>query len=122
MSVPWGNSDDSQEFVDLDETPTPEEESEEFKTPDELKIEEIRASRLKNSQFQDDMKARRKFANRAFGITIFWLIALVVFVSLQFTKFFGFSLTEAEFITVVTTTTASVFGFWMLVGSYLFRR
>jgi hypothetical protein len=32
----------------------------------------------------------------------------------------GRGLEQAEFITVVTTTTGSVFGFWWLVGSYLF--
>lgn len=32
----------------------------------------------------------------------------------------GEGLDDPQFITVVTTTTASVFGFWFLVGRYLF--
>ena len=35
---------------------------------------------------------------------------------------FGFGLGEPEFIAVVTTTTASVFGFGFIVGNYLFPK
>ena len=50
-----------------------------------------------------------------------WVIFLisVTFVQL-FLRIFERGLHDGEFIAVVTTTTASVFGFWWLVGRYLF--
>jgi hypothetical protein len=36
-------------------------------------------------------------------------------------RMFGSGLRDIEYITVITTTTASVFGFWAIVGRYLFN-
>ncbi len=122
MAAPWDNVPKDGEYVDLEKAPTPEEEREEFKTDDERKAEEVIALKLKNNQFKDDMAARRKYAGRAYTVTLFWLFSLILFVLLQYIKPCGWQLTEVEFVTVVTTTTASVFGFWMLVLNYLFKR
>jgi hypothetical protein len=47
------------------------------------------------------------------------LLISISFVQL-IAKFFGHGLDTAEFVAIVTTTTASIFGFWWLVGRYLF--
>ncbi len=47
-----------------------------------------------------------------------FLISVTIFQMLL--RIFGTGLHDGEFIAVVTTTTASVFGFWWLVGRYLF--
>ena len=68
-----------------------------------------------------DMDERIIFADRAFLIAILWVIFLICLPILQSVlSFWKFGLTDAQFITVITTTTASVFGFWYLVGRYLF--
>lgn len=68
-----------------------------------------------------DMGERIFFADRAFFLTFIWVIFLVVlpFVQMIF-SIWGKGLSDSQFITVVTTTTTSVFGFWYLVGRYLF--
>lgn len=69
-----------------------------------------------------DMSERIFYADRAFLVTLVWVVFLV---ALTFTQtavsFWDKGLSDAQFITVVTTTTASVFGFWLLVGKYLHR-
>ena len=63
-----------------------------------------------------------RYANNAYGITQAWIGFLMVLTFAQLTlKPLHIGLASAEFITVFTTTTAAVFGFWLLVGQYLFR-
>jgi hypothetical protein len=70
-----------------------------------------------------DMSERITFADRAFLITLIWVIFLIVVVAAQMIlSLWGKGLTNGQFITVVTTTTTSVFGFWYLVGQYLFPK
>jgi hypothetical protein len=70
-----------------------------------------------------DMGERVLYADRAFVITIVWVAFLIAF---PFVQMIGvrenFALSDAAFITVTTTTTASIFGFWLLVGQYLYYR
>ncbi|WP_299437139.1 hypothetical protein [uncultured Rhodospira sp.] len=67
------------------------------------------------------MEGRKKFAERAFAITVLWVFFLIAlpFVQMVF-SIWGIGLSDTQFATVVTTTTAAVFGFWALVGRYLF--
>lgn len=68
------------------------------------------------------MKERIRYANNAYGITQAWIGFLIVITIMQFSlKPLGMGLSDAAFITVFTTTTASIFGFWLLVGRYLFN-
>lgn len=68
-----------------------------------------------------DMGERIIFADRAFLITFIWVIFLILLPLIQMIfSCWGKGLSDSQFITVVTTTTASVFGFWALVGRYLF--
>ena len=108
-----------QDLVYLDPTPTGEEE-------DELLFgEPISSPKDLNAQMlaerQQDMSERIHFADRAFLITLVWVFFLVALTFIQMImSIWDKGLTNPQFVTVVTTTTASVFGFWTLVGRYLF--
>ena len=69
-----------------------------------------------------DMSERIFYADRAFLVTLVWVVFLVILTFAQMAvSFWDKGLNDAQFITVVTTTSASVFGFWLLVGNYLHR-
>ena len=66
---------------------------------------------------------REDFAERAFIITICWLIFLCFVTVAQLVLpicRWGNRLESSEFIALVTTTSATVFGFWYVVGRSLF--
>jgi hypothetical protein len=111
---------ESGEIVVLDRTPTGQEEEELlFDNPVEEPAD--LNDRLDQVERVQDMTERKKFADRAFAITVLWVAFLIILPFVQmFFSIWGMGLTDAQFITVVTTTTAAVFGFWMLVGRYLF--
>ena len=78
---------------------------------------------LRNRQFSQNIIERRRFGVRAYRMAQTWVSFLMIVVFAQLVLgIFNCGLTEKEFITVVTTTTASVFGFWWLVGRYLFPK
>lgn len=69
-----------------------------------------------------DMSERIYYADRAFLVTLIWVFFLVGLTFAQMlASIWNHGLSDAQFVTVVTTTTASVFGFWLLVGNYLHR-
>lgn len=106
-------SDSEKGTIQVDRHPTPEGEDRFFRD------EKYRT--LRNNQFEQNIRERRRFGIRAYRMAQAWLTFLMFIVVAQlFLKLFGHGLSEKEFITVVTTTTASVFGFWWLVGRYLF--
>jgi hypothetical protein len=101
--------------VPLDKDPNPEKEAKEFEGPEE------EAKHLRSADYEQDISERRKFATRSFILTCVWLGFVVVSTIAQFTlNAVGHGLDTYQFITLITTTTASVFGFWLLVGRYLF--
>lgn len=76
---------------------------------------------LANSEMNQILSHREKFAEHAYGITQTWIGFLIVITVAQFSlKKFGYGLDYKEFIAVFTTTTAAVFGFGLLVGKFLF--
>lgn len=104
-------------FVIVDRTPTQGEEVEFFKNEFE------RAAKIANDSNHQDMGERKRYADKAYGITQSWIGFLMVITLAQFSlKPINMGLSDATFITVFTTTTASIFGFWLLVGQYLFRK
>lgn len=101
--------------IEIDRTPTAEEELATFDP------ERARARKLRNDSDQQDIEERQRYAGHAYGITQAWVGFLIVLTFAQLClKPMGLGLGREEFITVFTTTTASVFGFWLLVGRYLF--
>jgi hypothetical protein len=102
--------------IEIDRTPTYEEEDGTFDP------EKQRANKLANDSDEQDMGERIRYANNAYGITQAWIGFLMVLTVAQLClKPVDLGLSDAAFITVFTTTTASIFGFWLLVGNYLFR-
>lgn len=82
-----------------------------------------RQQKLQNDSDEQDMGERKRYANHAYAITQAWVGFLIVVTIAQMAlKPLGMDLETPEYITFVTTTTASVFGFWLLVGNYLFRK
>jgi hypothetical protein len=80
------------------------------------------SKRIRNKSDKQDMKERKRYADNAYGITQAWIGFLMVMTVAQIClKPLSLGLSDAAFIAVFTTTTASVFGFWLLVGNYLFR-
>lgn len=101
-----------QEPLKLDDTPTGKEEEKEL----------FSREHLETLSFEQDIKERKKFADRAYTITKIWVGFLVLLTGLQFfLKKAQFVLSEIEFNVVFSTTTASVLAFWYLVGKYLFN-
>lgn len=108
------------DLIVLDRTPTGTEEEEFlFENPVDEPVD--LNAKLDHAERLQDMGERRKFSDRAFAITVIWVAFLIVlpFVQMIFSAF-GSGLSDAQFVTVITTTTAAVFGFWLLVGRYLF--
>lgn len=92
-------------------------EAEDFEKPD------VRAKHLKNKQYEQDIRERKRFAIHAVRFTKSWICFLIIVTFIQ--QFLGIwhaGLSDGEFIAVVTTTTVSVLGFWLLVGRYLFPK
>lgn len=85
-------------------------------------LEDVRRRRLQNDSDSQDMGERIRYANHAYGVTQAWIGFLIVLTIAQLSlKPLSLGLSDTAFITVFTTTTASVFGFWLLVGNYLFQ-
>lgn len=104
------------EEISVDRDPTFDEEMGTFDP------EEQRRKELENQSFQQDMGERIRYANNAYGITQAWIGFLIVITIMQFSLApIKMGLSDPAFIAVFTTTTASIFGFWMLVGRYLFN-
>lgn len=111
---------DTGELLVLDRTPTGQEE-EEFLFDNPVDDPADLNARLEHAERLQDMGERRKFSDRAFAVTVVWVLFLITLPVLQmFFSIWGVGLTDAQFVTVITTTTSAVFGFWYLVGRYLF--
>jgi len=106
------------EIINVDPNPTPEkEEKAEFSDPDSHR------KRLTNIQTAQNIQECKKYASNSSKLATCWTVFLIIVVIAQFfARWFGSGLHSEEFIAVVTTTTASVLGFWYLVGRYLFPK
>lgn len=110
ISVP-----DRFEEIPLDRNPDPEREMLRFETPEE------REKHLRNINLAQDIAERRKFASRSFRLTYIWIIFIILSTIAQFVlNAMRRGLPVPDFIALITTTSAAVFGFWLLVGRYLF--
>lgn len=106
---------DPDDEITLDKNPDPEREALRFETPEQ------REKHLRNIDLEQDIKERRKFADRSFKLTCLWVGFIVLSTIAQFIlNAIGRGLPGPDFIALITTTSATVFGFWLLVGRYLF--
>jgi hypothetical protein len=87
-----------------------------------FKSEQEKQRELVNLSLEQDINERKRYARSAYKITRIWVWFLIVMSLLQLIArvWRGSGLEASEFIAVITTTTGSVFGFWWLVGRYLF--
>ena len=103
--------------IPIPRVPSPEAESKEtFSLEDEHK-------KYKNHDLRSDIKLKRSYFSQTRKITKNWVCFIICAASLQFVaRLFGRGLEAAEFIALITTTTATLVGFWAIVGAYLFPK
>lgn len=93
----------------------------------ELEDLEHARRKLELEDFQNEVKARRRFANQIFIFMIVWMaiMALLVVadaVTIPYLQHWvGFHLSDSVLITLVTTTTGTVVGVFLIVAKYLYR-
>lgn len=74
---------------------------------------------LKNKQEKREM--RKRYAERTFLLTCIWLATALGIVLLTGWHLGGFSLTQAELITLLSTTTANILGVLIIVMAYIYK-
>jgi len=79
--------------------------------------QEIKKAHLRT--LQDNNIQRRRYAVNTFILTCSWIGVVICIVVLAGIKLL--SLSDTVLVTLITTTTASVFGFFLLVMKYLFN-
>ncbi len=95
------------------------------KTQVELDALDADAKRLDLESEQQNIEARKAYADKIFRLTSLWLLTMVVIVLLA--GFGGghhgwFMLSDSTLIALITTTTASVLGLFTIVANYLYKR
>lgn len=99
--------------------PTPDQELTLFAQRD---VEDVKRMQLLNARLLHDNAQSQKYCKRAYKITKRWICFLMVVIAAQYVgRIYNVGFTEAEFIAIIISLTGSVFGFWYLVGKYLFR-
>lgn len=86
----------------------------------EAGADRIKQLRAENKQRKQDRKERRKYANRVFFLISTWLGVMGIIVLCQGFSPEGFKLDTPVLVTLVSTTTASVLGIFLIVANYLF--
>lgn len=81
----------------------------------ELEREQLDSSR-------QDRKHRGRFGNWIFGVVVGWLLLVVMMLLLAGFKGWGFYLSDAVLIAVLTTTTVNILGLLLAVTGYLFPK
>lgn len=109
----------------IDRTPTAREEFEAFEEPTiydpiQWSDPDVAAKQLRNEDFHNDIREKKRFAKHAYRLNHVWIFFLFLVTLLQGTHLFGFKLDEWGFRIIFVSTTATVFGFALLVGKYLF--
>lgn len=109
----------------LDKSPTALEEFNAFDEPTiyepaEWLDPEVRAKHLKNADHRNDILEKQRFAKHAYRLNQVWIGFLIGITFLQGTRILRFNLDEWGFRIIFVSTTATVFGFALLVGKYLF--
>lgn len=92
-------------------------------TTESERLAEAHRRQLEGEEHRQILDHRHRFSEISYGIMQAWVGFLIVLTMAQFSlKGMGMGLEQSEFIAVITTTTASVFGFGLLVGNFLFPK
>jgi len=106
-------------FIFLDKEPSGREEEEELF--DDPPADPTTVKPLIDPEKQQDMGERIKFSERAFDLVNKWTCFIFTLTLVQMIcSFWNKGLTNTEFVAIVTSTTATVFGLPYFVGRYLF--
>ncbi len=119
----WAKKKDSSQPEDswlIDETPSGPEEEWHFEHPLAHVSETDTRDALENHDYSLDIEGKEDFRKFAKRVGWGWTLLLVIVVLAQGFDFIPFTLKTEEFIAVVTTTTASIFGLTYVVGRYLY--
>ena len=81
--------------------------------------DEHKAEDLNNKK--DKRKLRKIYSALSFGLNCIWLSAVTTIVFFVGFKTHGFTLTQAEVITLLSTTTANILGILFIVVQYIFK-
>jgi len=76
--------------------------------------------RAKLADLRQDTELRRDFSHKIFKLIVVWLIFVGLVILLEGFHVKGFNLGNAVMIALITTTTGSVIGIFLIVARYLF--
>lgn len=79
---------------------------------------DIIAKEIKNKSDAQNIKERKKYAGHSFYLVCGWAVFLALITTCQV---FIYGLSDSAFSAVFGTATITVFGYWTLVGKYLFN-
>ena len=104
----------------LDSTPEGIEEAWHFDNPNALLSLEDTRNALENHDYSQDIQGKKHFRSFATKVGGWWSVTLIALIIAQGAPFIPYQLEIEEFIAVVTTTTASIFGIVYVIGRYLY--
>jgi hypothetical protein len=108
--------------VDTDEAVKEEQKELEGERLQELEKKALELQLLKAQirKFEDDNQGRREFSRSIFTVTVIWMF-LVLMIVIQCANG-KWHLSDSVLIALITTTTATVIGIFIIVANYLFNR
>lgn len=87
-----------------------------------LREEELKTAQHLNQILADNSVLRAKYAKKIFNLTLAWTFGIFLVVLLQgFNNYDHYYLSDKVLITLITSTTINLFGFFLLVVKYLFH-
>lgn len=79
--------------------------------------------RYRNMDLRHDIRLKIQYFKVTRKITGRWVLFIILASALQFlARLCGSGFEVAEFVALITTTTATLVGFWAIVGAYLFPK
>ena len=86
----------------------------------ERKALELKLLKAQIRKFEDDNEGRKEFSRNIFAVTVVWMF-LVLLIIIQCANG-KWHLSDSVLIALITTTTATVIGIFIIVANYLFNR
>jgi hypothetical protein len=86
----------------------------------EAKSVEVEGLRVKLKRSENLHVVRKWYVGLLFGLTVLWLVVVIVFVGFAGFQFRGFTLSDKVIIAFITSTTVSVIGLFHFAAKWLF--
>lgn len=87
----------------------------------ELQNNELRKLAEELKDLRQDRDERKSYASKLYWLVLIWLVVILFILVLQGLRKFSFQLSDVVLVTLITTTTANVAAFFLVVVQYLFR-